>query len=296
MTRRRFPPWLKKRLPLSGKVDFVRGLLDGLGLHTVCQSARCPNAGECFARGVATFMILGDRCTRNCRFCAVEHGAPLPVDPGEPARLAQAATTLGLRHVVVTSVTRDDLADGGADQFRRVILAVRERCAADVEVLTPDFRGDNAAIDAVALARPAVYNHNLETTPAHYAAVRPEADYRRSLSLLARVKEIAPGVVTKSGLMVGVGEKNEEILDTLRDLRQIGCEIVTIGQYLRPTHAHLPIQRFVTPQEFEEFARAARQMGFRAVASGPFVRSSYRAGELFRGEESQAEKARTSEP
>lgn len=281
----RFPPWLRKRLPLGGKLDFVRDLLDDLHLCTVCQSAECPNAGECFASGTATFMILGDACTRNCRFCAVTHGTPRPVEEDEPERVAEAAAVLKLRHVVVTSVTRDDLPDGGAEQFRRVIEAVRRRCAADIEVLIPDFQGDRDAIAVVARARPSVFNHNVETVPRLYDRVRPEADYRRSLDLLAHAKAVEPEVTTKSGIMVGLGEKKEEVLDTLRDLRDIDCHMVTIGQYLRPSEGHLDIDRFVTPEEFRELADAAKAMGFRAVASGPFVRSSYHAGVLFRGED-----------
>ena len=282
--RRRFPPWLKKRLPVGGKVEFVQGLLEELDLAAVCQSAHCPNAAECFALGTVTFMILGERCTRNCAFCAVASGAPAPVDPDEPRRVAEAVARMGLRYVVVTSVTRDDLPDGGAEHFDKVIRAVRERTSADIEVLTPDFQGNTDAIDRVAIARPTVYNHNIETVPRLYAVVRPQADFRRSLDLLAQVKRVTPEATTKSGLMAGVGEKNEEILDTLRKLRQISCDIVTIGQYLRPSQAHLPVSRFVTPEEFREFEMAAKEMGFAAVAAGPFVRSSYHAGVLFRGQ------------
>ena len=277
-----FPPWLRKRLPVGGRAGRVRKVLDELGLCTVCESAHCPNAGECFASGTATFMILGDRCTRDCGFCAVSHGAPLPPDPDEPRRVAEAAARMALKHVVVTSVTRDDLADGGAEQFRQVIQAVQERTDADVEVLTPDFGGHASAIDHVAGARPAVYNHNLETVPRLYARVRPQAAYDRSLALLERVARVATGVTTKSGLMVGLGEKSEEVLDTLADLRHVSCEIVTIGQYLRPSKGHLPVERFVTPEEFRVYERAGQAMGFAAVVAGPFVRSSYHAGSVYR--------------
>ena len=279
--RRRFPPWLKKRLPTGGKGAFVRGLLADLRLETVCQSAQCPNAGECFACGTATFMILGAECTRNCRFCAVHTSPPAPVDPDEPRRVAEAAARMKLRYVVITSVTRDDLPDGGAGQFRSVIEAVRERADADVEVLTPDFQGKAEAIDTVALARPTVYNHNVETVPRLYAQVRPEAVFARSLDLLARVKETTPDATTKSGIMVGLGETNAEVLETLECLRGVSCDMVTIGQYLRPSDAHLPVARFVAPEEFQDMERAARGMGFKAVAAGPFVRSSYHAGMLF---------------
>lgn len=279
--RPRFPSWLKKRLPTGGKGAFVRSLLADLDLETVCQSAQCPNAGECFACGTATFMILGAECTRNCRFCAVHSSPPTPVDPDEPRRVAEAAARMNLSYVVVTSVTRDDLPDGGSDQFCRVIEAIRKRTKAEIEVLTPDFQGDEAAIDAVALARPTVYNHNLETVPRLYSQVRPEAVFQRSLDLLARVKETTPDAVTKSGLMVGLGEELEEVVDTLECLRRISCDMVTIGQYLRPSQAHLPVARFVRPEEFETLERAGKEMGFKAVAAGPFVRSSYHAGMLF---------------
>ncbi|HRU06943.1 MAG TPA: lipoyl synthase [Candidatus Brocadiia bacterium] len=280
--RQRFPPWLRKRLPAAGETRQVRELLAGLNLNTVCQSAQCPNAGECFACGTATFMILGDSCTRNCRFCAVDHNGPQPVDEDEPRRVAEAAARLRLKYVVVTSVTRDDLPDGGASHFRRVVQAIRQRLPAEIEILTPDFQGNEAAIDDAALALPTVYNHNVETVPRLYPIVRPQADFRRSLAVLTRVKHIAPSVVTKSGLMVGLGEKREEVLDTLQELRQINCDMLTIGQYLRPSPQHLPVERFVTPEEFDEYERRAKEMGFKVVAAGPFVRSSYHAGMLFR--------------
>lgn len=262
-------------------MERVLGVLRRSALRTVCQSARCPNLFECFARGTAAFLILGPNCTRRCRFCAVPKGEPAPVDPGEPLRVAEAAQRLGLGYVVVTSVTRDDLPDGGAEQFARVIGEVRRRAGARVEVLTPDFAGDPAAVATVSAARPEVYNHNLETVPRLYPEVRPGASYERSLRLLEQVKALAPAVVTKSGLMVGLGEERSEISRVLVDLRSVGCEVVTLGQYLCPGDGHLPVARFVPPEEFDEMAEEARALGFRAVSAGPFVRSSHGAAELF---------------
>jgi lipoic acid synthetase len=258
----------------------VRELLDGLQLHTVCQSAQCPNLCECFARGTATFMVLGTTCTRNCGFCAVGHGAPAPVDPQEPARVAQAALGLGLRHAVVTSVTRDDLPDGGSGHFAATVEAIRSVSDATIEVLTPDFQGRWECLERVLDARPDVYNHNVETVPRLYPTVRPQARYERSIELLRRVAERGGGIVGKSGLMVGLGESRDEVLGVLRDLRDAGCEAITIGQYLRPSPLHLPVERFVTPDEFDAYRREAEAMGFAAVACGPFVRSSYHADAL----------------
>jgi len=279
-TRDRFPPWLRKRVPAEGNAKRVRDLLRGLDLRTVCQSAHCPNLCECFQRGTATFMILGSVCTRNCAFCAVDHGAPAAPDPDEPARLAAAAADMKLRHVVVTSVTRDDLPDGGAEQFRRTILALRRRPGCTVETLTPDFQGAAAALDRVVSARPDVFNHNVETAPRLYPDVRPSANYRQSLDVLARARNNLADGFTKSGLMVGLGETRDELLAVFEDLRAAGCDLLTVGQYLRPTPAHFPIARFVTPEEFAEYERDALRMGFLAVAAGPFVRSSYQAGEM----------------
>jgi lipoic acid synthetase len=273
----KFPPWIKKRIPPGGAGERVRELLSRLQLATVCQSAHCPNQCECFARGTAAFMILGNTCTRSCGFCAVAHGACLPPDPTEPARVAEAAAALALSHVVVTSVTRDDLPDGGAEQFRQTILALAGKLRCRIEVLTPDFQGDAAAIERVASAHPHVYNHNVETAPRLYAEVRPQADYRRSLALLRRVKDRHPELRTKSGLMVGLGETPDEVLAVLGDLREAGCEMVTIGQYLQPSPRHLPVREFVAPEQFAVYEARARAMGFAAVASGPFVRSSYHA-------------------
>lgn len=276
----RFPPWLHKKLPAGGSIAATREVLAEQGLHTVCQSARCPNQGECFASGTATFLILGDRCTRACTFCAVEKGKPVPLDPQEPERVALAAATLNLSHVVITSVTRDDLPDGGATHFAAILLAVRRKLpAATTEVLTPDFQGRAAAIDTVTDGLPDIYNHNVETVPRLYPDVRPGADYRRSLNLLARVKERAPEIYTKSGLMVGLGENVNEVETVLKDLRTAGCDLITIGQYLQPSPRHVPIARYVTPEEFAAYRTAALELGFRQAEAGPFVRSSYRAKE-----------------
>jgi lipoic acid synthetase len=249
------------------------------GLRTVCQEARCPNAWECFARRTATFLILGDRCTRDCRFCNIASGPPRPVDPEEPRRVAEAAARLELDHVVVTAVTRDDLPDGGASHFAATIEAVRRRLpSAAIEVLVPDFGGDRAALAAVLAARPAVLNHNLETVARLYPLVRPQALYARSLALLAAVE----GIPAKSGIMLGLGESTAEVRQALRDLHRAGCRILTLGQYLRPSPRHLPVARYVPPEEFARLGDEARAMGFSQVASAPLVRSSYRAGEFFR--------------
>jgi lipoic acid synthetase len=280
--RERLAPWLKKRLPSQDTVLEVKGLMRGLGLHTVCQSARCPNLNECWSRKAATFMILGDLCTRTCRFCTVPKGKPLALDAAEPEHVAEAAHRLGLQHVVVTSVDRDDLPDQGAGHFAETIAAIRRRLpAAVIEVLTPDFRGVGRIIDVVSDARPQIYNHNLETVPRLYRRVRPGAGYRRSLSLLERVKARHPEQMTKSGLMLGLGESRAELLQVLADLRGSGVDILTLGQYLRPTLAQLPVERFVPPDEFDDLAREARALGFLSVASAPFVRSSYNAAEVY---------------
>ena len=254
-------------------------------LHTVCESARCPNLGECFSRPAAAFLILGNRCTRRCGFCAVEKGAPLPLDPGEPAAVAEAARELGLSYVVVTSVTRDDLADGGAAQFAATIGAVGQALpGARVEVLTPDFGGNEGAIRTVAQAGPEVFNHNLETAPGLYARVRPGADYRRSLALLRMVKTLAPGMATKSGLMLGLGETAAEVEAVMEDLLAAGVEVLTLGQYLAPSRRHLPVARYLEPEEFEIWAEKGKAKGFRQVWAGPLVRSSYHAEEIMNDE------------
>lgn len=273
-------PWLTLPAPDQGVLSRMGKLLRGLRLRTVCESALCPNIGECFGRGTATFMILGDVCTRGCRFCAVRKGKPAPPDPKEPERVAEAARRLGLKHVVITSVTRDDLPDGGASHFVATIEAVRRRLPdATVEVLIPDFGGSLAALEQVIAAEPEVINHNLETVPRLYPLVRPGADYRRSLGILAWVKRRAPHIVTKSGLMLGLGEYPGEVEEVFVDLRRVGCDMVTLGQYLRPTERQLPVAEFVPPERFEAYKRRGERMGFRAVVSGPLVRSSYRAEE-----------------
>ncbi|MBY0523762.1 MAG: lipoyl synthase [Gemmataceae bacterium] len=277
---RRLPTWLKRRLPRGNGNSFTHGLLRELRLETVCENARCPNRPECYARRTATFMILGNVCTRPCGFCSVPRGKPDELEDDEPARVAEAAARLGLRHVVITSVTRDDLPDGGADHFRRSVDAVRARTGAAVEVLTPDFLGDTQAIDTVLAARPDVYNHNMETVPRLYKKVRGRADYQRSLDLLAHVKRRASEMVTKSGLMLGIGETVDELFDVLADLRAVECDVLTLGQYLAPTLKHIPVARFLPPSEFDVLAVRARSLGFRQVASGPFVRSSYHADEM----------------
>lgn len=279
----RLPSWLRRPIAHTGAFAEVDGVLAELGLHTVCQSAKCPNRGECFSEGTATFLIMGGVCTRNCRFCAVDSAAPEPLDPDEPRRVAEAAVRLGLSHVVVTTVTRDDLSDGGAAHFAATIEAVRAALPdAAIEVLTSDFGGDEAAIDTVAAARPDVFNHNLETVPRLYAEVRPEAVYERSLAVLRHVREVQPDLPTKSGLMLGLGERPDEAVEVMRDLRDGGVELLTLGQYLRPSAAHLPVAEFVPPEIFAELARTAYSLGFSGVASAPFVRSSYHAAELGR--------------
>jgi len=275
LTLTRKPAWLKKRLDQRALAP-VRELMRGQALHTVCEEAHCPNIGECWGRKTATFMILGDRCTRACTFCAVHTGRPTGLDREEPARVVAAAAALGLRHVVVTSVNRDDLDDGGSTIFAEVVAALHGQ-AQSVEVLTPDFQGDANAIDRVAMAGPEIFAHNVETVPRLYHAMRPQADYRRSLDVLVRVKEVRPELLTKSGLMVGVGEEPEEVMAVLRDLRAAGCDVVTIGQYLAPGAAYHPVLEYVTPQRFAEYREAGEAMGFLAVASAPFVRSSYNA-------------------
>jgi len=278
----RKPPWLKKRIPPFQDVQKVRSILEQTDLHTVCQEARCPNLGECFARETATFLILGRVCTRDCGFCAVERGAPGPPDEAEPQRVAQAVQKMGLHYVVITSVTRDDLPDGGASSFAKTIRAIRAlNPKIKVEVLIPDFKGDQASLKTVLKESPEILNHNIETIPRFYPRVRPLADYKRSLDLLKKSKKDCPHIPTKSGYMLGFGETREEVLELLRDLKEAGCDFLTIGQYLQPRQDRLPVIRFVPPEEFEEYKRIAERMGFRAVASGPFVRSSFHAAQMF---------------
>ncbi|MBW1726631.1 MAG: lipoyl synthase, partial [Deltaproteobacteria bacterium] len=278
------PPWLKRRLPTGPTYEEVRTLLSKSRLHTVCQEARCPNLWECFSRQTATFLILGPCCTRNCRFCNVTHGRPSgPPDSGEPSRVAQAVKNLGLSYVVITSVTRDDLPDGGAGLFAKTIKKIRAKMPGTlVEVLIPDFQGNEDALRTVLEARPHALNHNLETVSRLYPLVRPKADYRRSLELLSRVKQSDSFIPTKSGLMLGLGESAEEVENTLQDLLDVKCSILTLGQYLQPTSEHLNVERFISPEEFDDWKKAALKMGFSQVASGPLVRSSYRAKDLYR--------------
>ncbi|MHC5034510.1 MAG: lipoyl synthase [Planctomycetota bacterium] len=280
--RTRFPAWIKKRLPPAAKTEPVLSLLRELELGTVCQAAHCPNMGECFARGTATFMILGTVCTRNCTFCAVEAGEPAPPDSGEPFRVAAAAQRLGLRHVVITSVTRDDLPDGGSRHFAATVRAIHVATDATVEALTPDFAGRLKEVDRVLDAGPEVFNHNVETVPRLYPAVRPEADWQRSLAVLARAAESQCRCIVKSGLMLGLGETADEVEAALAELREAGCRVVTIGQYLAPSQEHHPVVEFVRPERFAQLEARAREMGFDAVASGPFVRSSYGADAIAR--------------
>ena len=286
---KRLPEWLRRPLAAPGQAKAVSGLLGELCLNTVCQSAKCPNRGECFSSGTATFLIMGDVCTRSCEFCAVESGAPEPLDPDEPARLAEAARRMDLKHIVVTTVTRDDLADGGAGHFVAVIEALRGSApGSSIEVLTSDFAGSTEDVETVVRARPDVFNHNLETVPRLYSHVRPEAVYSRSLEVLEHARRTAEAdrgageMPTKSGLMLGLGETLSEVENVMGDLREVGVEMLTLGQYLRPSPAHLPVARFVEPDEFKALSRVARQLGFRAVASEPFVRSSYHAGDMKR--------------
>ena len=278
----RRPEWLKP-VPLNPATLAEMGrLMRSLKLHTVCESAECPNRTRCFAEGTATFMILGDICTRNCTFCAVTKGIPLPPDPEEPAHIVAAVRKLGLRYVVVTSVTRDDLPDGGAFHFAQAIEAIRQ-CDPNiaVEVLIPDFKGSLPALQTVVDACPAVLNHNVETVPRLYPEVRPKANYRQSIELLKQAKYLNNGFLTKSGLMLGLGETRQEVIEVMTDLRQAGCDLLTLGQYLQPSLNHHKIVRYVTPEEFEEYQNAGEEMGFTSVVSGPLVRSSFHAAEAY---------------
>ena len=277
--RRRLPRWLKRPLPKPG-MYYTDSVIQDLRLETVCESAKCPNRTECWSQQTATFMVLGNVCTRPCGFCSVPKGKTETVELDEPERVAEAAERLGLKYVVITSVTRDDLPDGGADHFYHCVHAVRNRTGSEVEVLTPDFLGNRAAISRVIEARPDVFNHNTETVPRLYDRVRRNADYQRTLDLLAQIKDEAPDMPTKSGLMLGLGETTEEVLEVCADLRAVGCDMITLGQYLAPSPQHLPVERFVPPEEFDEIGDLVRSLGFTMVASGPFVRSSYHAGEM----------------
>lgn len=274
------PAWFKQKIPRAGETAGVERLLRELGLHTVCDGARCPNRGYCYSHGTATFMIMGDSCTRRCTFCAVGKGAPLPLDPQEPAHIAEAVRRLDLSYVVITSVTRDDLPDGGAAHFAQTITALRRTLPAlKVEVLVPDFKGDAAAVETVMSACPHIFAHNLETVPRLYSEVRPLADYRRSLEVLRQAKEMGTSTFTKSALMLGLGETREEVMSVLGDLRQAGCDLFTLGQYLA-TPGQRPVTRFLHPDEFAEWEQICLEQGFKAVASAPLVRSSFKAAEL----------------
>jgi lipoyl synthase len=276
----RLPEWIRTKTPRS--LHNTKRILRRYGLSSVCEEARCPNIGRCFLKPTVSFMIMGSNCTRNCGFCSVNSSLPEPLDHGEPEKVGIAAKEMGLRYVVITSVTRDDLPDGGAAHFSETVVAVRRHLpGAKVEVLTPDFNGSMTSVNTVLLSRPDVFNHNLETVPRLYSDVRPRADYRRSLSLLAHVKKTAPEMQTKSGLMLGLGERQDEVLDALRDLRYTGCDCITIGQYLQPSRSNLPVREYVRPERFEQLGHAALSMGFLSVASSPLVRSSMHAEELY---------------
>ena len=276
------PSWLKRRLPAGPDFEQVKALINKGGLHTVCQEAKCPNMWECFSKHTATFMIMGSRCTRSCRFCAVDHGPIAQPDPKEPAKVAEAARKMGLSYVVITSVTRDDLPDGGAPFFAQTIQEIRKQIPdALVEVLIPDFQGNTEALKTVLKARPDVLNHNIETVPRLYSTVRPEANYNRSLEFLKQASKYDQSIPTKSGLMLGLGELPDEITQTFKDLVKAGCSMLTLGQYLQPSKQHLQVERFVPPEEFDNWRKTAIKTGFSQVAGGPFVRSSYHAKELF---------------
>ncbi|MEN8262096.1 MAG: lipoyl synthase [Nitrospirota bacterium] len=277
----RHPEWIKVK---STGTHNTKKILRHHGVSTVCEEARCPNQGKCFSQSTATFMILGDRCTRNCSFCAVESSAPLPLDPGEPGKVAEAASALGLRFVVITSVTRDDLPDGGAEQFAKTIETVREiNKSIKIEVLTPDFKGDSEALKTVLDARPDVFNHNIETVPSLYKNVRPMADYNTSLNVLRTVRSLCPDLRTKSGMMLGLGESEKEVLSVMSDLRNVDCDFLTIGQYLQPRRTNISLVEYVKPEVFEQYRIKGLEMGFKAVASSPLTRSSMDAGKMFDG-------------
>ncbi len=275
------PRWLKRNVPKGNANHFTAKLIGQLGLQTVCDHAKCPNRMECYSQKTATFMILGDICTRGCRFCRVRKGKPLPPDPDEPRRVAEAAKTLGLKHVVITCVTRDDLPDGGAEHFCQTVKAVREIAGATIEVLPSDFAGNTAAVDRLIEAALEVYNHNTETVPRLFHVVRDKrTSYPWTLQMFRRIRAANPAIALKTGLMLGLGETTEELLDALADLHEAGCSMLTLGQYLRPSLSQIPVTRYLPPEEFDELGTLARRIGFTHVASGPFVRSSYHAGEM----------------
>ena len=275
---RRLPEWMKVRFPGGPNYIHLRTLMRKADLHTVCEEAHCPNMGECWEAGTATFLILGDTCTRSCGFCAIKTGRPQALDIEEPVRVAQTVKLMGVKHAVVTSVNRDELKDGGAGMFATTIREIRRLCpGTTVEVLIPDFKGDQAALDTVLEARPEILNHNTESVPRLYHVVRPQAVYARSLELLRRAKQSAPEMTVKTGIMVGIGERRDEVTDVMRDVAATGCDILTIGQYLRPSPDHLPVDRFYRPDEFDEIAREGEALGIKHVEAGPLVRSSYHA-------------------
>ncbi len=283
MTQRK-PEWLKVRLHNTKELNYVKKTLRSLNLHTVCEEANCPNRLECYSNRTATFMILGNTCTRHCKFCNVADGHPTPVDPEEPARVAVAVKSLGLEYAVITSVTRDDLDDGGAAHFAAVIKAIRKRSPeVKIEVLIPDFKGNIDALKCVVDAKPDVINHNVETIPRLYETVRPEADYMQSLNVLKHVKEMDASIMTKSGIMLGLGEAEPEVKTVITDLYESGCDILTVGQYLPPSSAHAPLVAYITPEDFKAYEVFAYDTGFHGVASGPLVRSSYNAGKVYDG-------------
>lgn len=282
------PKWLRRHLPTGPEYEQIKTLLRNKQLNTVCQEAKCPNQFECFSKRTAAFLILGSKCTRNCRFCNIETGPSGQPDPEEPVRVAEAAATLQLRYVVITSVTRDDLPDGGAGIFAQTIEEIRRRLPqTKIEVLIPDFQGDKSALQTVLQASPDILNHNIETVSRLYTVVRPQADYLRSLHVLFEADQWTPAIASKSGIMLGLGETNDEIERTLQDIYDVNCRILTMGQYLQPSSQHLPVQRFIPPKEFERWRDLALQMGYKGIASGPFVRSSYHAHELYHFVKSQ---------
>ena len=279
--RARLPEWFRLQLPTASAYFATRNLIEDFKLHTVCESARCPNHWECWSKGTATFMIAGDRCTRACGFCAVDTRKPMALEADEPERVAEAARRMQLKHMVITAVARDDLVDGGAAHFQKVIKRVREVTPEVlIEVLTPDFKDEDGPINTVIAARPDIFNHNLETVRSLTSKVRSVATYERSLSVLSKVKKRAPEIYTKSGLMLGLGETKQELLEAMTDLRSVGCDLLTLGQYLQPTKKHLKIEEFIHPDQFTEYKRIAEAMGFSYVASGPLVRSSYHADDF----------------
>ncbi len=272
----------KVKSPLTPEVTKMKAMLRMLNLHTVCEEASCPNIGECFGRKTATFMIMGDTCTRACPYCDVSHGRPKPLDPAEPLNIARAVKMLGLKHVVVTSVNRDDLPDGGASHFAKVIKAIREeKPDCTIEVLIPDFLGNRKSLETVAQAKPDVINHNIETVPSLYPKVRHRGDYKRSLQVIKWIKEIDKDIKSKSGIMVGLGEEKEEVVEVMKDLVENNCEIFTIGQYLQPSRNHIPVKKYYSEEEFKEFEKIGYSLGFKEVFSGILVRSSYHADEVF---------------